>query len=50
LCGPIEKREGVGMFMFESDRLALDHTFVSEWKTEDRRQKTKAGIIPATDF
>jgi hypothetical protein len=33
LAGPLEKRQGVGMFMFQTDRLALDRTFVSEWKT-----------------
>jgi hypothetical protein len=31
LAGPIERRQGVGMFMFQSDRLVLDHTFVSEY-------------------
>ncbi|MGD0365561.1 MAG: hypothetical protein ABSC93_32155 [Bryobacteraceae bacterium] len=33
LAGPIEKREGIGTFMFQSDRLALNGAFVSEWKT-----------------
>ena len=33
LLGPVEKRRGVGMFMFRSDRLLLDRTFVSEWRT-----------------
>ncbi len=29
----IEKRQGIGMFTFPADRLVLDQTFVSEWKT-----------------
>lgn len=33
LNGPREGRQGIGMFMFQSDRLVLDHGFVSEWKT-----------------
>jgi hypothetical protein len=33
-AGPIEKRQGVGMFIFQTDRLSLDQKFVSEWKTE----------------
>lgn len=37
LAGPIEKREGIGTFMFQSDRLALNGTFVSEWKTSQGR-------------
>lgn len=37
LTGPIEKREGIGMFMFQSRRLALGGTFVSEWKTKKTR-------------
>jgi len=34
LAGPIEERQGIGMFMFQTDRLSLDQKFVSEWKTE----------------
>jgi hypothetical protein len=37
LNGPLEGRHGVGMFMFSSDRLVVDHRFVSEWKTATRR-------------
>ncbi|MGC9945425.1 MAG: hypothetical protein ABSF64_03430 [Bryobacteraceae bacterium] len=51
LTGPIEIREGVGAYMFKSDRVALDNGFVSEWKTveisqdtEDRRQKSEDRI------
>jgi hypothetical protein len=33
LAGPIERRQGIGMFMFQTDRLMLDQKFVSEWKT-----------------
>jgi hypothetical protein len=33
LAGPIEKRQGIGMFMFQTGRLALDEKFVSEWRT-----------------
>ena len=35
--GPLDTREGVGTFMFQTERLALDQTFVSEWKTQNRR-------------
>jgi hypothetical protein len=34
LAGPIEKRQGIGMFMFKTGQLALDEKFVSEWRTE----------------
>jgi len=34
LAGPIEKRQGIGMFMFHTGQLALGETFVSEWRTE----------------
>jgi hypothetical protein len=34
LAGPIEKRQGIGMFMFDAGRLPLDQKFVSEWRTE----------------
>ena len=34
LAGPIEKRQGIGMFMFDAGRLPLDQRFVSEWRTE----------------
>jgi len=33
LTGPIEEDPGIGMFVFKTDRLALDQKFVSEWKT-----------------
>lgn len=33
LTGPIEEDRGIGMFMFKTDRLALDQKFVSEWRT-----------------
>jgi hypothetical protein len=33
LAGPIEKRQGIGMFMFKMGQLALDEKFVSEWRT-----------------
>jgi hypothetical protein len=33
LAGPLERRQGIGMFMYRSDRVVLDHGFVSEWKT-----------------
>jgi hypothetical protein len=33
LAGAIESRQGVGIFMFQAERLTLDRTFVSEWKT-----------------
>jgi len=33
LAGPIERRQGIGMFMFQTGRLMLDQKFVSEWKT-----------------
>jgi hypothetical protein len=33
LAGPIEKRQGIGMFIFQTDRLALDQKFVSQWRT-----------------
>ena len=39
LTGSLEKRQGIGMFMFQSQRLALDDTFVSEWKT--KKAKTR---------
>jgi hypothetical protein len=29
----LEKRQGIGMFMFPTDRQVLDQKFVSEWKT-----------------
>jgi len=37
LIGPVslDAREGTGMFMFKTDRLVLDHRFVSEWTTAD---------------
>jgi hypothetical protein len=38
LAGPIETRQGIGTFMFQTERLTLDHTFVSEWKTAAGRQ------------
>jgi len=34
LMGPIETRQGVGMFMFQKGRLAPNEKFVSEWRTE----------------
>ena len=34
LMGPIETRQGVGMFMFQKGRLASNEKFVSEWRTE----------------
>ncbi len=34
LIGPIETRQGVGMFMFQKGRLASNEKFVSEWRTE----------------
>jgi len=34
LMGPIEKRQGIGMFVFQTDRLSLDQKFVSVWRTE----------------
>jgi hypothetical protein len=33
LAGPIEKRQGIVMFMFHTGQLALNEKFVSEWKT-----------------
>src|SRR5208337_2893725 len=33
LGGSIEKRPGIGTFVFQNDRLVLDQNFVSEWKT-----------------
>jgi hypothetical protein len=33
LAGPIEKRQGIGMFIFQNGKLALDENFVSEWRT-----------------
>jgi hypothetical protein len=33
LNGPLERRKGIGMFLFQKDRVMLDHTFISEWKT-----------------
>jgi hypothetical protein len=46
LADPLETRQGVGTFLFQTDRFALDQKFVSEWKTqkqktEDRSQKTE---------
>jgi len=36
LGGSIEKRPGIGTFIFQADKLVLDQTFVSEWKTAGR--------------
>ena len=36
LMGSLEKREGIGMFVFQGEPLALDGAFVSEWKTTAR--------------
>jgi len=36
LGGSIEKRPGIGTFIFQTDKLVLDQTFVSEWKTAAR--------------
>ena len=33
---PREKRKGIGVFVFPGARPALDHSFVSEWKTTRR--------------
>lgn len=33
LLGPLEKREGTGVFVFRGDRLLLDRYFISDWKT-----------------
>jgi hypothetical protein len=33
---PVERSQGVGVFLFRNDRLALDQRFVSEWRTESR--------------
>ena len=38
MSGFAEKRQGIGMFMFQTDRLVLDQKFVSEWKTSARKQ------------
>jgi hypothetical protein len=38
LAGPIEKREGIAMFMFQTQRLELGKSFVSEWKTTSARR------------
>jgi hypothetical protein len=48
LADPLETRQGVGIFMFQSDRFTLDRKFVSEWKTQKqeaavRRQKSEDG-------
>ncbi|MGH9573491.1 MAG: hypothetical protein ACRD40_08175, partial [Candidatus Acidiferrales bacterium] len=37
LTGSLEKHQGIGMFVFQSERLALDDTFVSEWKTKAKK-------------
>jgi hypothetical protein len=37
LANPHETSQGIGMFVFSTERLALDHSFVSEWKTADGR-------------
>jgi hypothetical protein len=36
LAGAVERRQGIGMFVFPSDPLVLDQEFVSEWKTAGR--------------
>jgi hypothetical protein len=33
LAGPLEKRGGIGMFLFRTDPLVVERGFVSEWKT-----------------
>jgi hypothetical protein len=33
LNGAPERRQGIGMFLFQGGRLALDERFISEWKT-----------------
>jgi len=38
LAGPVEKRQGIGIFVFPTDRRVLDQSFVSEWKTTARKQ------------
>ncbi|SPF42599.1 conserved hypothetical protein [Candidatus Sulfopaludibacter sp. SbA4] len=37
LNGAPERRQGIGAFLFQGDRLALDERFVSEWKTAPAR-------------
>jgi hypothetical protein len=38
LTGPAERRQGIGMFMFQTDRPVLDQMFISEWKTASRKK------------
>jgi len=37
LSGPVEKRQGIGMFLFKTDRLVVDGGFVSEWRSVARK-------------
>jgi hypothetical protein len=39
LAGPMETREGIGIYIFQNDRVVLDEKFVSEWKTTARREQ-----------
>lgn len=38
LGGSIEKRQGVGTFMFKRDSVVMDQAFVTEWKTTARNR------------
>jgi hypothetical protein len=38
LAGPVERAEGIGMFLFQFDPLVLDNRFVTEWKTAAPRE------------